>query len=150
MDREKVPDRREFLQDVCGGAAFLAGGAMVGSAAARAEGGTEPGEAPAPAAPGSPLPTIQLGKHTVTRLIAGGNPMGGYSHSTPDMTKTMLEFFTPERSIEFLVDCWKAGINTWQVFPVSAHACATVKSGSCFRASISSAISACSKMSSCR
>ena len=127
MDHEQAPGRREFLQEVCGGAAFLAGGALVGGGTARAQGGPGPGEAPAPAAPatpGAPLPTIQLGKHTVTRLIAGGNPMGGYSHSTPDMSKTMLEYFTPERRIEFLVNCWKAGINTWQFdyFPYTVEA----------------------------
>jgi hypothetical protein len=61
-----------------------------------------------------PLPTIQLGKHRLTRLIAGGNPIGGWSHATNNLTRHMLEYFTLERTIEFLEKCEKEGINTWQ------------------------------------
>ncbi len=60
------------------------------------------------------LPTIQLGPHRVTRLIAGGNPIGGWSHSTNNLTRHMLDYFTLERTIEFLQKCEKEGINTWQ------------------------------------
>ncbi len=114
MDAERT-GRRGFLQEVCGGAAIIAGGAAVAGGVARAEGGPRPAETPPAAAPSAAaLPTIQLGKHTVTRLIAGGNPLGGYSHSTPDMAQAMREYFTPERSVEFLLSCEREGINTWQ------------------------------------
>ena len=61
------------------------------------------------------LPTISLGKHRVTRLITGWNPIGGYSHQTLNASLHMLEYFTPERTFEFIAKCEAAGINTWQV-----------------------------------
>jgi len=60
------------------------------------------------------IPKIELGAHHVTRLIAGGNPIGGFSHSTVNMSRHMLEYFTLERTIEFLEQCEREGINTWQ------------------------------------
>jgi hypothetical protein len=60
------------------------------------------------------LPTIQLGPHKVTRLISGGNPIGGFGHSVPNMSRHMLEYFTLERTIEYLEKCVREGINTWQ------------------------------------
>jgi hypothetical protein len=69
------------------------------------------------AAPGSsaePLPTVTLGGSRVTRLIAGGNPLYGYSHFNEQYSRHMLEWFTDERVVEFLLGCEKAGINAWQ------------------------------------
>lgn len=60
------------------------------------------------------MPEIQLGPHKVTRLIAGGNPIGGFGHSVPNMSRHMLEYFTLERTIDFLEKCVREGINTWQ------------------------------------
>jgi hypothetical protein len=60
------------------------------------------------------LPTVRLGPHKVTRLIAGGNPIGGFGHSVPNMSRHMLDYFTLERIIEFLEKCEREGINTWQ------------------------------------
>src|SRR5512138_378305 len=60
------------------------------------------------------LPTIRLGDHEVTRLIAGSNPIHGYSYLGPIMDRHMREYFTPERIVEFLSDCERAGINTHQ------------------------------------
>jgi hypothetical protein len=60
------------------------------------------------------LPTIKLGKYDVTRLIAGYNPIGGYSHTTPKLDRLMKEWFTPERTLDFILNCEKKGINTWQ------------------------------------
>ncbi len=97
--------RREFLTGVCGGAAALAAsGAVLGGGPSLAE----------DKGPAAPLPTIKLGKFTVTRMIAGGNPIEGFSHSTPGMRDAMLEWFTLERTIEFLEKCVREGINTWQ------------------------------------
>jgi hypothetical protein len=67
----------------------------------------------APAAE-NPLPTIQLGKHKVTRLIAGYNPIGGYSHSVPKLSALMRDWFTPARTLEYVRRCEANGINTWQ------------------------------------
>ena len=60
------------------------------------------------------LPTVSLGPHRVTRLIVGSNPMYGYSHFNHLYDQHMLEWFTDERIVKLLLDCEKAGINTWQ------------------------------------
>jgi hypothetical protein len=60
------------------------------------------------------LPTIRLGPHTVTRLIVGGNPIYGYSHFNKLLSQSQVAWHTPERVIELLQLCAKAGINTWQ------------------------------------
>lgn len=59
------------------------------------------------------LPTISLGSESVSRLIAGWNPIGGNSHSVPNLSRHMLEYFTPDRINDFLLNCEIAGINTW-------------------------------------
>lgn len=60
------------------------------------------------------LPTIALGQHRVTRLIAGANPINGYSYLGSHTDQHMREYFTLERTVEFLLACEKAGINTHQ------------------------------------
>lgn len=60
------------------------------------------------------LPSVALGGHKVTRLIAGYNPIGGYSHSAPKLSAIMRNWFTRDRVVEFLLNCEKNGINTWQ------------------------------------
>ncbi len=60
------------------------------------------------------LPTVSLGPHRITRLIVGSNPMYGYSHFNRLYDQHMLEWFTDERIVKLLLDCEKAGINTWQ------------------------------------
>lgn len=66
------------------------------------------------ASPAPLLPTIQLGSHRITRLIAGCNPILGYSYMGPIMDKHMREYFTPKQTVEFLRRCECAGINTHQ------------------------------------
>lgn len=92
------PGRREFLKTATTVAAGIA-------AAPRAL-------ADGPAAP--PLPTIAFGPNRVTRLIAGGNPLFGYSHFNRLLDDLMREYFTDEQVVKFLLACEKAGINTWQ------------------------------------
>jgi hypothetical protein len=92
--------RREFLFRSVAGVAAAAGAASRDSHARPV--------------PDGPIPTIRLGTHTVTRLIAGGNPIGGWGHSVPNMSRHMLEYFTLERTVEFLGNCEREGINTWQ------------------------------------
>ena len=41
--------------------------------------------------------------------------MGGFSHQTLNASLHMLEYFTVDRTFEFIMNCEKAGINTWQV-----------------------------------
>jgi hypothetical protein len=93
------PTRREFLHRAAGAAAVAASAA---------------GAAAAQPAPSSTLPTVQLGPHAVTRLILGGNPIYGHSHFNKLFSQHMTAWHTPERVVELLQRCEKAGINTWQ------------------------------------
>jgi hypothetical protein len=94
----RPPGRREFL------------GRLSAAAVAAAT-----GLGPAAAAPSATsLPAITLGRHRLSRLIAGWNPIGGYSHTTLDMARAMREWFTEERVVEFLLGCERHGITAWQ------------------------------------
>ena len=95
-------DRREFLSRV---SAVAAGSGLVLSSTSRAA-------EPKPAA--TPLPTIKLGEHEISRMVAGWNPIGGYSYMGPNLNQHMKEYFTPERIAEFLLRCEKAGITAHQ------------------------------------
>jgi hypothetical protein len=102
----KETSRREFLRRLSLG---LAGSALAAGATARV------GQAAATSdAAGALLPTIQLGRHQVTRLVVGANPIGGYSYLGSDMDREMREYFTRERVLELLSHCERAGINTHQ------------------------------------
>ncbi len=97
--RELSTPRREFLVQVSAAAA-ISGLGVSG----------------APAGEGTPAPLaeIQLGPHRITRLIAGWNPIDGHSHATRDLSLTMREWFTVERTAALLEDCLRNGITTWQ------------------------------------
>ncbi len=60
------------------------------------------------------MPMISLGPHKISRLICGCNPMLGYSYLGAHTDHQMKEYFTPERIVEFLAKCSKAGMNTHQ------------------------------------
>ena len=60
------------------------------------------------------LPTVPLGRHRVSRLIAGANPINGFGHSTRRMDELMVNYFTVERTIEYIFHCEQEGITTWQ------------------------------------
>ena len=60
------------------------------------------------------LPNVPFGPHSTSRLIAGGNPPHSGSHQTRLMGTHMAEYFTLERTVEFLGRCADQGINTWQ------------------------------------
>jgi hypothetical protein len=95
--------RRRFLKQTAG----LAAGATVLTQLQSATHGAE-GSAP------PLLPTIKLGKHEVTRLIIGGNPVYGYSHFNRILSQSQILWHTPERVLELLKHCEANGINTWQ------------------------------------
>lgn len=92
--------RRDFIQQAAG---LAAGVAALGPAQAAD---------PKPATP--LLPTIKLGKHDVTRLILGGNPVYGYSHFNKLFSRHMTDWHTPERVQQLLQRAEQAGVNTWQ------------------------------------
>lgn len=60
------------------------------------------------------LPTVPLANRKVTRLIAGGNPIAGFSHMSLRLSQLMLQYFTVERTTEFILKCEAEGINTLQ------------------------------------
>ena len=101
-DKAQRSDRREFLSRV---SAVAAGSGLALSNTSRAD------ESQSAV---SPLPTIKLGEHQITRLVAGWNPIGGYSYMGPNLNRHMKEYFTPERIVEFLLRCEKAGITAHQ------------------------------------
>jgi hypothetical protein len=66
------------------------------------------------AKPGSVLPVVPFGKHRITRLIAGANPIYGYSHFNYLFSAHMGEYHTTERVLSFLNELERGGLNTWQ------------------------------------
>jgi len=97
-----VAGRRQFL------------GQLVTAAAAIV---LEPGRAAAapealPAV--APLPSIQLGKHRISRLVTGSNPILGYSYLGTHTDRHMKEYFTVERTVDLLERCERAGITAHQ------------------------------------
>ncbi len=106
LHNASITPRREFLSRVP--LAMAGAGWVLGTAS-----GVEKPRVKAGAAEAL-LPTIRLGGHEVTRLVAGWNPIGGYSYLGPIMDQQMREYFTPERIVEFLSDCERTGINTHQ------------------------------------
>jgi len=98
--------RRDFLRQSCSAVAMLAAAAGAEELAMGQQTKASTGK--------KELPTIQLGEHRVTRLIAGYNPIGGHSHTTLNMARHMREYFTAEQTAQFLLHCEEEGINTWQ------------------------------------
>jgi hypothetical protein len=60
------------------------------------------------------VPTVALGPHRISRLIAGSNPILGYSYQGAHTDRQMREYFTPGQTVAFLKDCQQAGITTHQ------------------------------------
>lgn len=104
MENREPKSRRKFFRQAAG---WAAGAALASSTAA------EKGLAGSSASDHL-LPTVRLGPHSVTRLIVGANPIYGYSHFNRLLSQHQISWHTPERVLELLRGCEKAGINTWQ------------------------------------
>lgn len=61
-----------------------------------------------------PMPTIQLGKYSISRLICGANPFNGGSHLSVFVNRAMKEYYTPDQILKTLRRCQEVGINCWQ------------------------------------
>src|SRR5262249_33932397 len=94
--------RRDFLQQAAGATAIAALAKAAPAAEEKA------------AVKAATLPTIKLGKHDVSRLIIGGNPMYGHSHFNKLLSAHQREWHTPERVLALLKRAEEVGINTWQ------------------------------------
>ncbi len=98
-------DRREFLK--------LAAAIPTALAATQARGADAPADKAKPADT-TPMPQIQLGKYSISRLIVGCHNVDGGSHVSPFLDKEMHDYYTPERAVQTLRHCEEVGINTWQ------------------------------------
>lgn len=111
VELEPVDDPGVDRRDLFRGAGTIA--AWLGAANASAAPPAPDGEVPA-AKPGPRLPLVPFGKHKVTRLIAGANPIYGYSHFNYVFSAHMGEYHTTARVLSFLRELERAGVNTWQ------------------------------------
>jgi hypothetical protein len=98
--------RRDFLRRAAAGALAvgLAPDALHPTTAA-AEPATQPQS--------DPLPQITIAGVRIPRMVVGCNPIGGWSHQVQALTNAMLEYFTLERTIEFLRRCESVGLDVW-------------------------------------
>jgi hypothetical protein len=104
---DRIFQRRDLLAGAGTVAAWLA--------AANRAGAQDPPAGQVPEAKaGPPLPTAPFGKYRISRLIAGANPIYGYSHFNYVFSATMGEYHTTERVLSFLKQLERAGLNTWQ------------------------------------
>jgi len=100
--------RREFLTKLSAVAAL----GLIGDAGFK--GATAADQTSNPGQPESAMPTITLGSHRISRLICGSNPILGYSYMGQHTDQQMKEYYTTERTVEFLQKCEQAGITTHQ------------------------------------
>jgi hypothetical protein len=105
-------NRRQFLRS------SLAGSAAFASAMSLEEkallGAMEKSAQPSTGSGVEGLPTGKIGDVTISRLVCGGNLIGGYAHSR-DLTyvsSLLKQYFTDEKIIQTLEICEENGINT--------------------------------------
>lgn len=77
-------------------------------------------------APGVRLDTGRIGKVEISRLICGGNLIGGYAHSRDliYVSSLLTHYFTDEKVLDTWQICESHGINTMIVNPDNARAVA--------------------------
>ncbi len=73
-----------------------------------------PASCHAAASEGRKLPPIQLGRHSLSRLICGANVFNAGSHLSVFVNYEMRKYYTPEQILKTLRRCEEVGINTWQ------------------------------------
>jgi len=100
--------RREFITKLSAAAAL----GLIGDAGLN--GGSPVDQGTASRQHESVMPTIALGSNRISRLICGSNPLLGYSYMGRHTDQHMKEYFTTERTVEFLLKCEQAGITTHQ------------------------------------
>src|SRR4030042_958002 len=104
-------DRRNFLKKSVIGTAVITSALSLEDQALLAA-MKKPNESHAGSVKG--LPAGQSGKVKISRIICGGNLIGGYAHSR-DLTYVsalLKHYFTDEKIIETLEICEENGINT--------------------------------------
>ncbi len=96
-----MPDRRAFL-GITGGILASAGKNILRA------------DAPNDAPPAKLLPTVTFGKTKISRMIMGGNPIGGWSHATPKLDEIMRQWCTVDRVRDMMLHAEAEGIITFQ------------------------------------
>jgi hypothetical protein len=85
------------------------------AAAGVAEAGFPAHNEQTPAGPlAAAMPRARIGRHSLSRLIVGGNPVSGNSHVSGALSREMADYFTAANAKKLLRDCERAGIDTWQ------------------------------------
>lgn len=81
---------------------------------------------PAPVQPAGKIETGRIGKVEISRLICGGNLIGGYAHSRDliYVSSLLKHYFTDEKVMDTWQVCETHGINTMIVNPDNARAVA--------------------------
>jgi hypothetical protein len=111
MQKPNDMSRRDFMKNT---AATAVSGAAASSVLGNQKQTIAAEIAKTPSRPGEPLPTIQLGAYQVSRLVAGANPLSGYSYQGSHATNCMKEYFTLQRRVEYLQRCERLGITAHQ------------------------------------
>ncbi|MFA6928770.1 MAG: hypothetical protein WCT05_00475 [Lentisphaeria bacterium] len=59
------------------------------------------------------LPTVDFCGLSLTKLLIGANPFGGFSHQSAARDEAMRTYHTPEQIMETWKRAWKSGINAF-------------------------------------
>jgi hypothetical protein len=90
--------RRNFLKSSAGLAATIAVGPLAG----------------AQAPPVASLPKVRFGDVEISRLVMGSNQFYGFSHFNKLLDQLMVDWNTPDRVCQTLLQCQQNGINAYQ------------------------------------
>lgn len=85
----------------------------IGAGAAR---GSEPAAmAVQPTIPPVQVPKMKFGNAEISRMVLGTNPFYGYSHYSPNLDRSMRDWFTPDRICEVIRRATTYGINAFNM-----------------------------------
>jgi hypothetical protein len=93
-----MSSRRNFLKSSAGLAATLAVGPLAG----------------AQTPPAASLPKVRFGDVEISRMVMGCNQFYGYSHFNGLLDRLMVDWNTPDRICQTLLQCQQNGINAYQ------------------------------------
>jgi hypothetical protein len=105
-------DRRSFLKNSLAGSAAFASVMSLEERALLAAAKDGPPQSQGPAVEG--LPAARIGDVNISRIVCGGNLIGGYAHSRDliYVSSLLKHYFTDEKIIETLELCEESGVNT--------------------------------------
>ena len=102
----RKPDRRNFIKSAGAvSASVMASGAKPAAAS--------PAAYPDPQMKNT-IPTMKLGDYTVSKLVLGSNPLGGYAHFNGILAALYREYYTHENIVKLLHRAHEEGVNLLQ------------------------------------